>query len=190
MITPMFASIAFPRRFLALFALAATALATSCGSPDDGLGKRYAVSGNVTYNGNPLEKGKISFIPAEGKGVGASGTIENGSYTLTTGGNSDGAQAGHYKVTITAKEDSLEKAKADFAKATKGIDPGYLPGRYVAVAEAKAKSLIPLGYGDFSSTNLTADVKETSNSINFELSDAKAPPPPKAQSQGSGRRGS
>jgi hypothetical protein len=141
----------------------------------------------VTYNGHPLEKGNISFIPMEGKGVGASGVIKDGSYTLMTGGHDDGAQAGKYKVTITAKEDSLAQAKANFAKDTKGIDPGYLPGRYIASAEAKAKSLIPLGYGDFSTTNQTAEVKEGSNSIDFQLSDADAPPAPKSQPAGRSR---
>ncbi len=179
MITPMYSPTAFGSRISPLMALFAAALATSCAPEDDGLGKRYPVSGNVTYNGSPLEKGTISFVPAEGKGVGASGTIENGSYSLSTGGNNDGAQVGKYKVTITAKEDSREKAKADFAKANaKGIDPGYLPGRFVAAAEAKAKSLIPVGYGDVNSTNLTAEVKAESNSIDFPISDKDAPPPP------------
>jgi hypothetical protein len=48
----------------------------------------------------------------------------------------------------------------------------------VAGAQAKAKSLIPAGYGDPRTTNLSAEVKAESNSINFKLSDADAPPPP------------
>jgi hypothetical protein len=154
---------------------------TSC-STDDGFGRRYSVSGTVTYNGTPLEKGKISFIPDDPKGVGASGVIENGAYALSTGGEKDGARAGKYKVTITAKEDSLEKAKSNFAKDTKGVDPGYLPGRYVARAEAQAKSLIPAGYGDVRTTTLTAEVKEQSNTLDFKLSDAEAPPEPPKES--------
>ena len=90
---------------------------TSCGGTDDGLGKRFPVSGTVTYNGKPLEKGAISFVPEDRGGIGATGSIENGSYTLSTGGNNDGARAGKYKVTITAKEDSTDKAKAAFGKA-------------------------------------------------------------------------
>jgi hypothetical protein len=155
-----------------------TATLAGCGS-DDGLGKRFPVSGKVTYNGSPLAKGRISFVPEDSKepGVGATGTIENGEYTLMTGGDNDGARAGKYKVTITAKEDAMEKAKALFAKANKGNDPGYLPGRFSAMAEADAKSLIPTGYGDTRTTNLTAEVKDGSNKIDFELSDDKAPPP-------------
>jgi hypothetical protein len=182
------------RRFLivaAIFSPMATMI-VGCGT-DDGLGKRFPVSGTVTYNGAPLAKGKISFVPedtAKAAGVGATATIENGEYKLSTGGGEDGARAGKYKVTVTAKEDSVEKAKEIFAKENaKGQDPGYVPGRFVAAAEAKAKSLIPIGYGDIRSTNLSAEVKEGTNKLDFELSDASAPPPPAAQAPttGSGR---
>jgi hypothetical protein len=179
MITPMSSLDRLTRRFAGLIAVSMAALASACGSSEDWVGKRYAVSGTVTYHGSPLEKGAISFVPEDGKGVGATGTIENGAYTLSTGGNNDGAQAGKYKVTITSKEDSSAKAKSDFAKANaKGVDPGYVPGRYVAAAERNAKSLIPVGYGDVNTTNLTAEVKEQPNTIDFPLSDANAPKPP------------
>jgi hypothetical protein len=163
----------------------------ACGG-DDGLGKRYPVSGTVTYNGNPLEKGEISFVAEDLKSnFGASGQIINGSYTLSTGGNADGAQAGKYKVTITAKEDYLSKAKADFQKETKQQVSNYIPPQFVAKAEAAAKSLIPAGYGDTRTTTLRAEVKAGSNPIDFKLSDADAPPEPTAptKGRGAGRKG-
>ena len=144
-------------------ALAAPALLViaSC-SQDDGLGKRYPVSGTVTYNGKPLEKGIISFVSEDLRdNIGASGEIKNGSYKLSTGGDEDGAQAGKYKVTITAKEDFRAKAQADFRKETGPGESTYIPPQYVAKAEAAAKSLIPAGYGDPSTTTLTAEVKPT-----------------------------
>jgi hypothetical protein len=172
---------------LTVLAVPAVAVMTSCGTTDDGLGQRYPVSGSVTYNGNALEKGDISFVPEDAKGVGASGLIENGKYTISTGGNNDGARAGKYKVTITAKEDPLAKAKADFDKARGARkdkvgteDRAVVPREFMVKASAAAKSLIPAGYGDVRSTNLTAEVKAESNTINFELSDANAPPPPTA----------
>jgi hypothetical protein len=156
----------------------------SCSS-DDGLGQRYPVSGTVTYNGNPLEKGEISFVSEDVKAnIGASGQITSGSYKLSTGGNSDGAQAGKYKVTITAKEDYLAKAKADFQQETKKEGLNYIPPQFIAKAEAQAKSLIPRGYGDVRTTNLTAEVKPQSNTFNFELSDKDAPPDPPAPTKG------
>jgi hypothetical protein len=180
---------ALTRLSFVVLAVAGALAMTSCGT-DDGLGKRFPVSGTVTYNGQPLEGGKISFIPDDPKNIGASGTIDKGSYALSTGGENDGARAGKYKVTVTAKEDSVAKAKADFAKDNKGLDPGYLPGRYLAAAESKAKSLIPTGYGDIRTTTLTAEVKEQPNTIDFKLSDAEAPPEPTALAKGRGRKGS
>jgi major membrane immunogen (membrane-anchored lipoprotein) len=182
------ASNRLPRRFYTMLAVPALLVMASCGT-DDGLGKRYPVSGTVTYNGNPLEKGEINFVTEDlTKNYGATGLITNGSYTLSTGGNDDGAQAGKYKVTIKAKEDYLAKAQADFQKESGKVNP-KLPPHYTAKAEAAAKSLIPAGYGDARTTTLTAEVKQQSNTINFTLSDADAPPEPtKASTKGQGRR--
>jgi hypothetical protein len=179
-----------PHRFLAILAVPALLVMASCGT-DDGLGKRYPVSGTVTYNGNPLEKGTISFVPEDSKrNVGASGEIKNGSYTLSTGGNDDGAQAGKYKVTITSKEDYIAKAKAAFQKEPRaGGEGSKLPPQFVGKADAAAKSLIPAGYGDARTTTLTAAVKEQSSTIDFKLSDADAPPMPAAPAKGRGRKG-
>jgi hypothetical protein len=175
-------------RSLAVLAVPALLVLASCGGTDDGLGKRYPVSGTVKYNGSPLEKGEISFVTEDmSKNFGATGTITNGSYTLSMGGDGDGAQAGKYKVTISAKEDYSEKAQADFQKVTGGTSPKLLPN-FVAKAAAEAKSLIPIGYGDPRTTTLKAEVEAKSNTFDFELSDASAPPPPPAESAPSKNR--
>jgi hypothetical protein len=175
-------------RFLAVLIVPALLVLASCGT-DDGLGKRYPVSGTVKYNGNPLEKGEISFVSEDmSKNFGATGTIANGLYTLSMGGDGNGAQAGKYKVTIIAKEDYTEKAQADFQKATGSTSPKLLPN-FVAKAAAEAKSLIPAGYGDARTTTLKAEVKPESNTIPFELSDASAPPEPPKQSEKGQSRG-
>lgn len=180
---------ALPVRWRALLILPALLVLASCGA-DDGLGQRYPVSGRVTYNGNPLEKGEISFIPEDAKSnIGASGRIDKGTYTLSTGGDGDGSQAGKYKMTISAKEDYMARAKELFEKDTKQKrESTYVPPQYVSKAEDQARSLIPAGYGDTRTTTLTAEVKPQSNSIDFKLSDAEAPPePPKDAARG--RRG-
>ena len=184
----MFSRNAFTRRLFVLFGASGAVVIASCGSHEEAFGKRYPVSGTVTYNGQPLEKGAISFVPD--KGAGATGAIEKGSYTLSSGGEGDGALPGKYKVTITAKEDTNEIAKADFLKDSKGkgADVGFVPRQYLAAAAAKAKSLIPTGYGDVRTTTLTAEVKEQSNTIDFKLSDAEAPPEPPRMT-GKGGRG-
>jgi major membrane immunogen (membrane-anchored lipoprotein) len=178
-------------RCLAVLAVPALFILASCGT-EDGFGKRYPVSGTVKYNGSPLEKGEISFVTEDmSKNFGATGTITNGSYTLSMGGDSDGAQAGKYKVTISAKEDYSEKARADFQKETGSTSPKVL-GTFAAKAAAAAKSLIPAGYGDARTTTLKAEVEAKSNTLDFNLSDADAPPePPKTPAKGntSGRKG-
>jgi len=175
-------------RCLAVLIVPALLVLASCGT-DDGLGKRYPVSGTVKYNGNPLEKGEISFVSEDmSKNFGATGTIANGSYTLSMGGDGNGAQAGKYKVTIIAKEDYTEKAQADFQKATGSTSPKLLPN-FVAKAAAEAKTLIPAGYGDARTTTLKAEVKPESNTIPFDLSDASAPPEPPKQSEKGQARG-
>ena len=75
-----------------------------CGD-DTGLGQRYPVSGTVTYNGKPVEKGQISFIATDkNKQRDANGFIQDGSYTLTTATPGDGALPGEYGVTVTSIE--------------------------------------------------------------------------------------
>jgi hypothetical protein len=184
----MFSRSATTRRTFAVLAASGAFLIASCGT-DDGLGKRFPVSGTVTYNESPLPKGMISFVPDDPKGVGGNGAIENGSYTMSTGGDRDGVRAGKYKVVITAKEDSYAKAKADFQKASGREDPGMIPRQFVTKAAEQAKNLIPAGYGDIRTTTLTAEVTERSNSIDFKLSDTDAPPAPKATEKGRGRAG-
>jgi hypothetical protein len=180
--------IASARQCLALLSASGACFIASCGT-DDGLGRRYPVSGTVTYNAAPLVKGMISFVPDDPKGVGATGAIENGSYSMSTAGDRDGVRAGKYKVTITAHEDSYAKAKADFQKVSGKADPGLIPKEFVSKAAAEAKNLIPAGYGDVRTTNLTAEVQERSTSIVFKLSNADAPPEPKASGKSTRRSG-
>jgi len=173
----------------------------SCGeSSDFGFGQRFPVSGTVTYNNQPLEKGQIQFVPEDPKGVGAGGDIENGSYAVGIAGDTAGARPGKYKVTIIAKEDyeaqakaELERARAKFPDQAKNAGEGFvrIPRELMAKAAREAKSLIPAGYGSVKTTTLTAEVKEQpENKIDFQLSDAGAPPEPKgtAPAKGKGRR--
>ena len=45
-----------------------------------GCGSSAYISGDVTYDGEPVEKGTITFLPADGKGASAGGVIEKGHY--------------------------------------------------------------------------------------------------------------
>ena len=58
-----------------LFVLALLAL-SGCG------GSGVGVRGEVTYEGQPVEKGSITFLPTDGKGQPAGAAITNGRYNL------------------------------------------------------------------------------------------------------------
>jgi hypothetical protein len=81
-----------------------------CGGDD--LGQRYPVSGKVTYKGQSVPKGVISFVPEDKEGRGATGQIEDGYYSLTTQTAGDGAFPGKYIVTVDTKEVDTSTQKA------------------------------------------------------------------------------
>lgn len=85
----------------------ALAMVSGCNSHDPDRPKLGKVSGKVTYKGQPVTKGSVTFTPASGKGgeTGqvASGQIEpDGSYELTTFNTGDGAILGQHIVTVQA----------------------------------------------------------------------------------------
>lgn len=147
---------------------AAVVAIVGCGGGDD-LGKRYSVSGKVTYKGQPVANGQVSFIPDKPEGRGATGQIKDGSYTLTTLEPEDGAFPGNYSVTIDAKQVDLSAAEAEAKK--KGSTSAFIPQDMVAKANAKAKNAVPAKYGNMSTSPLKAEVKASSNTIDFELTD-------------------
>lgn len=148
---------------LALAALALLVQAPGCS--DDGFGKRYSVTGTVSYDGKPLPSGTVNFIPEDPKGQPASGTIVNGRYNLTTHTPDDGALPGKYRVTISSFSGDMAKVQEEANQAA-GVQHA-MPDQ-TAVAKAQ-KSLIPEKYGSFEGSGLSADVKTESNTINFDL---------------------
>ncbi|MEJ7638585.1 MAG: hypothetical protein WKF75_11580 [Singulisphaera sp.] len=59
------------------------------------------VSGTVTFQGKPLEKGTVTFISTDSQRPNATGTIQAGSYTLQTTEPGDGAVVGDYKIAVS-----------------------------------------------------------------------------------------
>jgi hypothetical protein len=149
-------------------ALTAVGLVLIAGCGDDtGLDKRYPVSGTVTYNDKPVEKGQISFIPADpGKQRPANGFIENGRFTLTTATSGDGALPGNYRVTIKAVQTDDSKIIETVVKKGGG-------GRQqdIAKATANAKLLVPPKYQLPETSELEAKVEEKSNTFDWKLTD-------------------
>ena len=132
-----------------------------CGS--DGLGKRYAVSGRVTYKGAALPSGTITFLPEDSKAKAAVGTITDGNYSLTTLSPGDGAFPGKYQVTVVSKDVDSSAVSAA---------PNSLNRlKKVAAANLAAKSRIPAKYELPSTSGLVREVLPQSNTFDFDLTD-------------------
>lgn len=114
-----------------------------CGGPSDVGG----VSGTVTLNGQPLPDANVTFSPTkEGGSSSLSRTDSSGHYEMTYTGGYSGAQLGENKVTISTYDEG---------------DPDSDPPR-PAVPEK-----VPAKYN--SKTELKADVKPGSNTIDWKL---------------------
>lgn len=90
--------------------LLAAALIAGCG-PGNPLGRK-AISGAVTLDGQPLDKGAIELHPIEG-GVQSGELIAGGKYSMST---ENGPSIGKYRVVIY---DTYE---------TPPLPPGHMPG--------------------------------------------------------------
>src|SRR5689334_10810174 len=74
-------------------------------------GSTASISGDVTYNGEPVGNGYITFLPADGKGPSSGGEIENGHYAV------DNITPGSKQVKIEAvKKVHFAQNSADMAK--------------------------------------------------------------------------
>ena len=152
---------------LALATAWGIALGFVLGSGDaDGLGRRYRVHGRVLYHSQPLEIGRITFHPIDTAGPArdATGTIQNGYYTLSTIGGDDGALPGSYRVAIVAKSAAPSPLQT--------IVPGGAD-RHSEVIKAtrRAKDLIPSKYMSPQLSPLIREVKAETNRFVFELED-------------------
>jgi len=156
------------RRWFAIAVLFAAGLSPLSGCGDDeGIGQRYSVSGTVTYNGKPLEKGTINFQAVATDGRSASGEIQDGAYRITTQSPGDGALPGKYRVSVTAKEVDMAKVEATSKK-----QGGTMPSKKeLGRAFQQAKRLIPAKYESPATSGLEAEVKEESNTFEFTLTD-------------------
>jgi len=81
-------------RFLAILLVAAF---IGCGEADP-LG-RMEISGTVTFNGQPLNDGSISFEPMEGATTSSGAVVSQGKYAIQ---RSEGLPPGKYRVTVNA----------------------------------------------------------------------------------------
>ena len=109
------------RFWLMLFLCTGTAAIVGCGG--DGI-ERVGVSGTVSYQGQPVQEGMISFEP-QGAGTPAGAIIKDGKYDATGTG---AVPVGRYRVRISATvEDTANWVKDAMPVAPK---KELLPAKY------------------------------------------------------------
>ena len=130
-----------------------------------GLPDRGKVTGKVTYNGAPLTAGTVNFTPQDNTLRAAAGKINaDGTYTLTTFDEGDGAIVGKHRVAVVAMESTLPPDRPKVGGGIPTQDPEYLK-------KYQPKSLIPAKYMAPTTSELTFEVKKGRNSFNIELKD-------------------
>ena len=135
-------------------------LLAGCGSDaKDADSKLVPVSGKVTYNGESLKDGTITFILNGDKSRAFTSPISNGSYTLVESVTAKGAIPGEYKVTVVSE--IAPTGGSGTPDPSKGKDQ-ELP---------KPESRIPVKYSNKDDTDLKATVPTGGKTIDFELKD-------------------
>lgn len=90
------------------FSIGLCAAFVGCGGAKYSGPKRYPLSGEVTLDGQAVDLGSISFIPADGKGRPSGGVITDGKYDVS---EEQGANAGSYRVEIHWLKSTGKKLK-------------------------------------------------------------------------------
>jgi hypothetical protein len=85
------------------------------------------VSGEVVYNGQPVQKGTISFLPADGNGPSAAGIIADGRYKMKVAPGKKKVNIEAFK-TIGRRHDRPNDPNSPMVD----VEEQYLPDRYNA----------------------------------------------------------
>jgi len=88
--------------------------------------KRRAIAGTVKFDGKPIEKGQIQFVPVKG-GPSAGTDILNGQYKLE---GPRGPGIGQYKIEITAYKTGQPGAFDEVTKQREMELIQYIPKKY------------------------------------------------------------
>jgi len=106
-----------------------------------------AVEGKVSYAGEPIDVGTITFIPQSAAGIKTGGLIENGAYHVEA---KVGPAPGSHRVEIRWAKPTGKSSKNEFGEDIQKRQEG-LPEKYHA------------------QTTLTAEIKAGKNVIDFAL---------------------
>lgn len=130
------------RRLVGLLAIMSLfSLAGCSGDRTEPFKNLVPVSGTITYDGELLEHGIVSFAPLDPGGQSATGKIVDGKFTMQTTVSAPGVVAGKYQVMVDATE-TLETT----------------PSNNPAELYAKPKNLIPARYSNAKTSGLEIEV--------------------------------
>jgi hypothetical protein len=110
--------------------------------------KLKPVEGRVTWEGQPLEEGTITFRPADGKGPSAEAPIVKGQYSVNV-------KPGDKKIAI-------QGYKVEGQRRASELDPNspMVPNK---------RQLIPPRYSDRDKTELTRKIEAGASKLDFDL---------------------
>jgi hypothetical protein len=129
--------------------LALVVVLVGCSRQDYPGPKRFPLSGKVTYDGEPVDAGSISFLPLGGGEQRVSGgPIEGGTYSVP---EAQGANAGKHRVEIRWQKLTGKKSR----------DP-----QSGEIVEQRAEGLPAKFHKD---SELTAEVSEKQTTFDFDL---------------------
>ncbi len=126
--------------------------------------KRYSLTGKVTFNGEPVDLGSISFIPLGADQRVSGGEIVDGTYTVP---EERGANAGKHRIEI------------HWQKKTGEVILHHYEGK-PPVEEFVRTEGIPAEF--HSESTLTADVGDNKTTFDFDLKSDKLPSAPRKSS--------
>ena len=115
-------------------ALSVVCLLTLCGC--GGTGGRQSIEGTVTLDGQPLEKGQITFVPKQGtQGPTAGAEIAGGKFTIPAAG---GTFSGKFRVEITASHATGKKVTDHFTGQLVDAYEQFIPAKYNTQSQLEA----------------------------------------------------
>jgi hypothetical protein len=135
-------------------------VACGCGGSKTG-----AISGKVTYGGQPLQMGTVTFYSIEDRGNAKNGTIRpDGSYTV------EGVPVGTAQVTVVStKPIGAEGGEQPAGNESAGRIGGGKEGSFFSLAGKGRKWIeIPAKYGDAGTSELS--VKVTGGDQKYDIS--------------------
>jgi len=140
-------------------------LAAALAGPLTGCGKRgpalAAVSGTVTLDGRPLERGTITF-EAAGCRPATAWILDGRIVEATTHRANDGVPVGRQRIAV------FSRAEPVAAKPDPTMEP-TLPGAAAFPPHMAGPSLLPARYNDPSTSGLSATIRPGQNTLSLEL---------------------